>query len=157
MSRIQERKHNYLYYKCTWIDIVSGRYFFGNCTSYHQLTPLQALQHSKEREYSCGYTQLCIVSEILIIFTRKNDQKGNKTMCVKQRSARMATTISDYALNLQHLLLQIYLGNKMPPQKYCNRMSYTEGCSRFCLNVRKKMNFKYPFPLEKISSLKLCN
>lgn len=23
--------------------------------------------------------------------------------------------------------------------------------------IRKKMNFKYPFPLEKISSLKLCN
>ena len=85
---------------------------------------------------------------------------ANKTMCKVYQSARMATRISEflnYVSNLQHLLLQIYLGNKMPLQKYCNPMSYTEGCSRFCLNVSKKMNFKYPFPLEKISSLKLCN
>lgn len=74
-------------------------------------------------------------------------------------SARTAAGVSKslhYALNVQ-LLWQIYLGNKLPQQKYHNRTSYTEGCSRSCLNVRKKMNFKYPFPLEKISSLKLCN
>lgn len=136
-----------------------GCIFFGHYFSCTQLTPSQDLEHSKERGYCYGYIQLCKVSANFIIFTRKND-KGNKTTCVKQHSARMTTSISEfqhYVLNLQHLLLQIYWGNKLSLQKYYNRMSYTEGCSRFSLNVRKKMNFKYPFPLEKISSLKLCN
>lgn len=76
-----------------------------------------------------------------------------------QRSTRTAAGIPEslhYVLNVR-LLLQIYLGNKLLLQKCHNRTSYTEGCSRFCLNVREKMNFKYPFSLEKISSLKLCN
>lgn len=47
MSKIQKGKHNYLYYKYIQIDTVSELYFFENCTSYNQLTPLQALEHPK--------------------------------------------------------------------------------------------------------------
>ena len=84
MSRIQEGKHNYLFYKYIQIHIVGGLYlFFWNCSSCNQLTPSRALQHSKEKEYSYGGTQLCIVSKKFNNFYKKNDKKGNKTMCVK--------------------------------------------------------------------------
>lgn len=50
-----------------------------------------------------------------------------------------------------------YLG-KMVKQNLvtvCPMLKVVHVSALMC--IRKKMNFKYPFPLEKISSLKLCN
>ena len=76
MSKIQKGKHNYLYYKYIQIDTVSELYFFENCTSYNQLTPLQALEHPKKKSI-----QLWLHSALLSFwkfnnFTRKKGQEG---------------------------------------------------------------------------------
>jgi len=41
------------------------------------------------------------------------------------------------------------------PVTVCPTLKVVHVSALMC--IRKKMNFKYPFPLEKISSLKLCN